>query len=150
MSTIAPLLEYCSNIWSFEYNTHLDKLVKIQKRAARVILGQKHDAHSEPLFQQLGWMPIKTRWRFNAMSYMQKCILQESAKLLHNTFTIRAHRRTRTQNDRLLVEPHIDRNFLLNSVFGEGIRLYNDLPSNIRNLNSVKHFKTTLYRFLNT
>ena len=151
-STIAPLFEYCSNIWSFEYDTHIEKLVKLQKKAARVILGKKQDEHSEPLFKQLNWMPLKSRWLFISTSYIQKCILQDCPKLLQNAFTCRSSQRnhTRTSEERRLIEPRIYRNFFGHSVFGNGISAYNKLPSHIRDSNILKDFKTTLYKYLMT
>ena len=66
---ILPHLDYCSTIWGNCNNELVDKIIKFQKRAARVILDKDLTTPSSELFQQLGWMRIDERVHF------RKCML---------------------------------------------------------------------------
>ena len=51
---------YCSTVWSDGRYTHIDKLSKLQKRAARVITGDKYEVRFIEIFDKLRWLPIDT------------------------------------------------------------------------------------------
>ena len=53
---VIPHFTYCSNVWSDgSCQSHIDKLKKLQKRAARVITGSTYEIQSTEIFQKLGW-----------------------------------------------------------------------------------------------
>ena len=54
-------LEYCSALYAAAAKTHLEKLDVIQRKAARIILGAPHDAHSEPLLNTLHLESLQNR-----------------------------------------------------------------------------------------
>ena len=56
---IGPYFRYCCPVWGFIGTTTLQKLQKLQNRAARVATNTCFDAPSEPLMQQLGWLTIE-------------------------------------------------------------------------------------------
>ena len=55
---IKPILEYCCTVWGNCSKENLTRLLKIQKRCARLILNAKHHDNSIKLFTELGWLPI--------------------------------------------------------------------------------------------
>ena len=60
---VQPLYDYCDVIWSNSDQTCLDRLLRLQKRGARIILGEKiREEHSEKLFKELGWITPTDRW----------------------------------------------------------------------------------------
>ncbi len=56
---VSPHLTYCSTLWNDGSNTILNKLSKLQRRAARVITGQSYDVRSTQILESLNWMPIE-------------------------------------------------------------------------------------------
>ena len=52
-SFIYPYLIYRNHVWGLACKTHLDYLIKLQKRAIRIIVGVHPRTHTEPLFQKL-------------------------------------------------------------------------------------------------
>ena len=50
---IHPYLTYCNISWASNYSTRLDRLMKLQKRAIRVITKSKYYAHTFDLFRQV-------------------------------------------------------------------------------------------------
>ena len=58
-SFVRPKLEYGIVLWGFTYETHLENLIKIQKRFARIITNSGYLSHSSPFFQRLNWKTQK-------------------------------------------------------------------------------------------
>jgi hypothetical protein len=42
-SLVLPHFTYCSNVWNDGSRTHTDKLLKMQKRAAKIITGSTYE-----------------------------------------------------------------------------------------------------------
>ena len=57
-SFVLPHFSYCSTIWHDGNNTNMDKLYKLQKRAARVITGSQYDERSTETCNNLSWNTI--------------------------------------------------------------------------------------------
>ena len=55
---LLPNLTYCNLIWGINYPSHLDRLLLLQKKAARVILGIGYNDPVSHRFQELGIIPI--------------------------------------------------------------------------------------------
>jgi hypothetical protein len=53
-------------------NLNLEKLCKLQKRAARIILNAKY--YLKILFKKLGWLSIQNRLEYHKSVLMYKCI----------------------------------------------------------------------------
>ena len=54
-SLVLPHFNYCSNVWNSFSNDHINKLYKLQKRAARVITRSNYETRSAQIFQMLHW-----------------------------------------------------------------------------------------------
>ena len=57
-SLIYPYLFYGNIVWANNYSTRLDKLLKLQKKALRVITFSSYKAPSRPLFKRLNLLDI--------------------------------------------------------------------------------------------
>jgi hypothetical protein len=69
---ILPLFDYGNVVWGHTYETHLEKLVKMQKKAATIITFSRFDEHSEQLFIKLNWMQFEDRIRLHSVKYIYK------------------------------------------------------------------------------
>jgi hypothetical protein len=78
-----PLIDYCCVVWGNCSNEGLDRILKLQKRTARLILDQDPIAPSEPLFKQLGWMTIEQRIKYYKY-LVSKCLKNEASVYLKN------------------------------------------------------------------
>ena len=52
-SFIYPYMIYCNHVWGLACKTHLDYLIKLQKRVIRIIAGVHPRTHTDPLFRKL-------------------------------------------------------------------------------------------------
>jgi hypothetical protein len=79
-----PLIDYCCVVWGNCSNEGLNRILKLQKRTARLILDQDPIAPSEPLFKQLGWMSIEQRIKYHNYLLVSKCLRNEAPIYLKN------------------------------------------------------------------
>ena len=82
-----PHLDYCSTIWDNCSNELIDKIIKFQNRAARVILDKDLTTPSSELFQQLGWMKFNERVKYRKRMLMYKSLHNLAPTYLRNKFT---------------------------------------------------------------
>ena len=62
-SYVLPLIDYGSDSWgsTTSTNTCIERINKLQKRAARILL----KAELADMYQRLGWVAIKSRINYN-------------------------------------------------------------------------------------
>ena len=58
---VQPVMDYGACIWGDSSDAHADTMLRLQKRAARIIADAPWDAPSEALFKDLGIVPFKQR-----------------------------------------------------------------------------------------
>ena len=56
---ILPYIDYGSVVWGAASSTNIERLTKLQKRAARIILHADYDTSSDQMFKELRWLSIK-------------------------------------------------------------------------------------------
>ena len=62
---ILPLLDYGSITWGSTSTANIERLLKLQKRAARIILKADCDTPSVLMFQELDWLSVRNRIKYN-------------------------------------------------------------------------------------
>ena len=91
---IRPVLDYCSVVWGTCNNGDLQKLLRLQKAAARIILNAGSFESSQELFVILNWQPLDIQIRIRRLIMMYKSLNGMAPNYLTNysniptTFTI--------------------------------------------------------------
>ena len=67
---ILPHLSYCIEIWGNTYPTHLEPILRLQKRIVRLITFSNYLAHSDPLFTQLQILSIHQLCKFSTCTFV--------------------------------------------------------------------------------
>ena len=62
---ILPYIDYGSIIWGSATGNQIERLSKLQKCAARIILHADFTAPSAPMLQELGWLTVSNRIKYN-------------------------------------------------------------------------------------
>ena len=62
---ILPLIDYGSVVWGTTSLSNLDRISKLQKRAARIILHADFNTPSAEMFKEISWLPIIKRLKYN-------------------------------------------------------------------------------------
>ena len=88
---VQPLIDYACVIWGATSQYNLDRILRLQKYAARVILNilkrpHGQDVPSSELFSKLNWMIINKRVDYFTSIMMYKTINKSTPSYLHNRF----------------------------------------------------------------
>ena len=71
---VSSLLNYCNLIWANTYPTHLQPLIKMQKRIIRIITNSDYFAHTEPLFAETRILNIENLRKYSLIVYFYRNI----------------------------------------------------------------------------
>lgn len=142
---ILPHFDYCCIVWGNCRTSLEESIVRFQKRAARLIL-DIHDINtpSEFLFETLQWMTFPERVIYQKAILMFKIINNLAPSYLLNslTFTSDIHsKELRSSNTNQIYMPKPMKESFRKSLLYSGSNIWNLLPLNIRNANSINQFK---------
>ena len=72
---LEPYITYCCSVWSSPYkNGNLDRILKLQKVAVRVISHSPYLAHSDPLFNSLNILKVYDLTHLAVLTFMYRAI----------------------------------------------------------------------------
>ena len=145
---IRPVLEYADTVWD-NCNENEDKLLEdIQVAAARIMSGLRINSSRSALYNELGLDPLSIRRKVHKLILFYKMVhglapeyLQElliPCRQNSNTYSLRH------QDDFKFVLPRVKTTAYMNSFLPSTIKLWNDLPFDIRTLPTVSAFKKSL------
>ena len=138
---ILPHIDYCCTIWGNCSDTLTNKLYKFQKRAARIILDQPYDAPSHNLFQELKWMKFHDRIIYKKATFVYKSLNNIFPEYMSNLFKESDNISLRSHSNHALCVPKPRLEFCRKSLACSGPVIWNNIPLNIRQSNSLIAFK---------
>ena len=124
-----------------------DKLVKLQKRAARAILDVEFTVPSETMFTQLKWMTFLERVVYHKAIQMYKTVCGDAPDYLINDFVFTSEIHSillRSSSNFQLYTPRPNTELFRNSFIFSGTSIWNAIPEYIKTASAVKHY-TSLY-----
>ena len=142
-SLVEPYFRYCLPVWGNCGTTALQKVQKLQNRAARIVTNSPYDASALPLIKQLGWLNIQQMIEFETTKIVHKTLHNEVPEYLQGLFT-----RVSDKCVRELRNSKLDLNLpLMKTSFGQksfsfrGAKLWNKLGSEATTTSSFSAFK---------
>ena len=141
---ILPLIDYSSITWGTTSKTNTKRLLKLQKRAARIILNANYDTASSYMFEILDWSTITERHNYNKAVLIYKALNNLTPTYISDLLTpmSQSHKRTlRSSTDGSLAVPRSRTAMFDGSFSCSAPRLWNDLPECVRSAPSLNVFK---------
>lgn len=151
-SYILPLLDYGSNTWGTTYKINIDRLNKLQKRAARIILKTDYNTPSTMMFKELGWISVANRCSYNKAVLTYKALNKLTPSYISDLLkpvSENCARQLRSSDNGLLAVPRsrtalYDRSFTCSAP-----KLWNALPYTIKSAPSLNSFKKCIKEYFN-
>ena len=82
-----PVFDFGCVVWSNTINANLTRLVKLQKRAARMILKADFITSSEQVFKELNWLPFPKRIQYHTCLMVYKSITGQAPEYISSMLT---------------------------------------------------------------
>ncbi len=140
---INPHFDYCSEVWDTMGVGLSNRLQKLQNRAARVIMNFSNDISGPEAIKALGWESLETRRAKSKAKTMYKVLNNLAPSSLAELFE---HKRNITKYDLRgsstslqLPQPKTEK--LKKSFSYDGAKLWNSLPVDVRNSETLTIFK---------
>lgn len=127
--------------------TDINRLQRIQNRAARIVSNASKYDHVSPLLLQLHWLPVSKRIMYKVALFVYQSLHNLAPHYISSLFRpIQQSRYSlRSRSDPLLLQiPHINSKKGQQDISFSGPTIWNSLPSNIRSCLSVESFKRNL------
>jgi len=148
---ILPHLDYCCTIWGNCSKELLNKMLKFQKRSARIILDKDYDFPADTLFKELKWMKFNDRVAYRKSVLVYMSINNLAPSYLNDKFQLSntTHNRIlRSSNNNELHIPKPRLEFYRKSLSYSGPKIWNSIPLNIREATSLQQFKSLYMQWL--
>ena len=141
-SFIRPLMEYGSVVWDGCTQGDSQRLESVQLAAARVISGAMLTTPNDKLYEETGLQTLAKRREINKLIQMYKITHNLAPEYLREIiFSNQNQTRRNTRQAENLPHFRARTDLFDNTFFPCTTRLWNQLPLNIRNCNSLNEFK---------
>lgn len=148
---IMPLIDYCCTIWGNCSEDNLNRILKLQKRAARLVFDADPLSSSDPLFKELKWMPVKTRIHYHKLLLIYKSLHHQAPEYLSGNLTY--VRENNPYHLRNAVRGNLYTNKPRTELYKKSFQysasiLWNGLPDDIRLSSNIDVFRNRLKCYL--
>ena len=136
-----PILEYAGSVWDPHTQCNIEKLERVQRRAARFCTGTySREERVTPLLQTLKWEPLAERRAKSKMTVWFKA--KNEMIDIEIPLQVQPQRRTRSQAEYRV--PFCRTNVYKNSFFNSGACMWNTLPTALRSSQSLPVFQKSI------
>ena len=125
-------------------SNNIERLFKVQKSAARIILNANYDTAFSYMFEKLGWSTITERHNYNKAVLIYKTLNNLTPTYISDLLTLmsQSHKRTlRSSTDGSLAVPRSRTAMFDGSFSCSAPRLWNDLPECVGSVPSLNVLK---------
>ena len=147
---IIPQFDYCNTIWLNGNGKEITKLLKIQKRASRIMLNKSATTSSAPLFKDLKWLTFNQRNNYNTAVLIYKALNNLTPSYIKDLLVIstNSYYSLRSSSNKDIKTLKARTKYYRNSFTYKSREIWNNIPLNIRNANSFNTFKANYKKLL--
>ena len=144
---IKQTMLFASTVWSACSIGNFQRVVRLQKRYARVILDADTRANNAELFEKLNWLPLQLEVKANICTQVYKPIYGQSPSYMNDLLVLNSDLNDRcSRNGSLnLVFPRFKQESEGGRTFAlRAARLWNTIPNFLKKIECVHRFNKAL------
>ena len=146
---IKPYFSYGIEVWYNAPNYSIEKIFRIQKASIRTICNLPFNSHTSCAFKDMSLLKLKDLFFFELCKRIFKAIhFGIDRNLFNNLPTHSNFHSYATRHSRDIVAPFYRKSKTQSCISFVGIKTWNSLPDNIKQLSSFISFKTLLFNYL--
>ena len=145
-SLILPHFTYCATLWCNTTKSNINRLNLLQNRAMRIILRCNYRTHINDMLNKLHFLNVENHCKLQIYILMHKIFHNLVPEYLNfpflninfNDYNLRS----KSNNNLFVSRNHSS------SLWVKGVKLWNDLPGDIKHSNSLTKFKNKVNCFI--
>ena len=150
---VTSRIDYSNSLLYGIPGIYLARLQKIQNMAARIITKTPKFESITPILKNLHWIPVEYRIKFKILCYVYSSVNMSSTGYFNELFKLYDPTRSlRSSSQQLLTVQRCNTKFGKRAFQNAGVSLWNELPSHLKNCDTIitfkKHLKTYFYKML--
>ena len=136
----------CNNSLLYKISKYLqDRLQLVQNNAARLVAKKRRQDHIEHIRKELHWLPVEFRIQYKINLLTFKCVNNIAPVYLRDLLRLYEPNRDLRSSDKGYLKGNKTRSIAGDRAFCNAApKLWNELPEDIRNIESLEGFKTAL------
>lgn len=148
-SFLYPYLNYCIEVWGSATCSRLQPLVKLQKKAIRIITLAGYHESSEPLFLSTNILPLSKIHVFKIALSMFNMHHDKTPVVFNDMFVLNDQVHSyNTRHKKNLHVPLAKSNYVKNTIRIQGVKIWNYLLDKISINCSINTFKSSLRKLI--
>ncbi|PJE77717.1 hypothetical protein CI610_03355 [invertebrate metagenome] len=143
---VLPVLEYACEVWDGCSLADVNKLEQVQLEAARIITGMPSFSSKQSLYKESQLQPLSERRKFRKLSMMYKLHNDLTPSYFSNLLPPRVGERNsyNVRNKENYTVPNFRLSTSYESFIPSSVRLWNNLPIDVREQPSISRFKSKI------
>jgi len=142
---ILPYLSYGIILWGSANKDCLNRILKLQKRAVRIISDSSYLCHTKPLFERFNMLNIENLFKKECCIFMYKYNNGMLPKVFDNMFTDMKSIHDYDTRNKDSLRPEIHK---VTNIITIGPKVWNSLPKNIKAVKNISAFKKGVINLL--
>jgi hypothetical protein len=144
LSFVQSSIDYASAVWGGMYDIDYQKLEKIQSDAMRLITGATQKSHTQSLYEDTGFVPVKTRVEGRMLTLMYKILHGLCPSYLRELVNLNIPGRYDLRHQPSIALQFARLDIFQRSFFNHASVLWNKLSAVARNATSLSDFHKIL------
>ena len=146
-SLIHSHLNYAILIWGNSHHTLMTKLLRLQKKAIRIIAHKPPRSSCRPLFQKFKILTVTSLYILESSCHAKKALLKSNSSESSIQRTNMIHTHNTRQSNNIFI-PNSSANYRQYNINYKSSIIYNKLPNYLKLITSTTKFKNLTKQFL--
>ena len=144
-SLFLPYINYCNIVWGSTYDSYLQPIFLLQKKAIRIITFSPPQTHTKPLFHKLNILPVHSIFKCQVACFVflfeHNLLPVPLSSLFHFNFEYHDYlTRSRFNLHKVFAKYHL-------SLCSQAPSIWNSLPITFRNSLNISNFRRNIKKY---